>query len=42
VRESLVIGLAAVSAAAAGCGEQERRVSGTPEPGHAKEVARNP
>lgn len=26
----------------AGCGEQERRVSGAPAPEHAREVARNP
>lgn len=39
----LVLGLAAVAALAAGCGEEEeRRVPGTPEPEHAREVARNP
>jgi hypothetical protein len=38
----LVLGLAAASALAAGCGEEERRVSGTPEPDHAREVERNP
>ena len=39
----LVLVLAA-AALAAGCGEdeQERRVSGTPEPDHAREVERNP
>jgi hypothetical protein len=41
---SLVAGLAAASALAAGCGEQERqrRIPGTPEAEHAAEVARNP
>jgi hypothetical protein len=39
----LAVGLAAVAAAGAGCGEEEeRRVPGTPEPGHAREVARDP
>lgn len=38
----LGMGLLAVSAAAAGCGEADRRLPGTPEPGHAKAVARNP
>jgi hypothetical protein len=39
----LVLVLAAASALAAGCGDDnEPRVSGTPEPGHAKEVERNP
>jgi hypothetical protein len=40
---SLVLGLA-VAALAPGCGESEeqRRVPGTPEPDHAREVARNP
>ena len=38
----IVMGLVAVSAMAAGCGEAERRVSGTPEPEHAREVARTP
>jgi hypothetical protein len=33
----------AAAALAAGCGdEQERRVSGTPDPDHAREVERNP
>jgi hypothetical protein len=31
-----------VTAVAAGCGEEERRLPGTPEPGHAQEVERNP
>jgi hypothetical protein len=39
---ALVLGLAAVSALAAGCGEEERRVPGTPDPAHAKAVERNP
>ena len=36
--------LIALSGVAAGCGEDEaeRRVSGTPDPNHAKEVERNP
>jgi hypothetical protein len=39
----LALVLAAVSALAAGCGDDdEPSVSGTPEPGHAKEVERNP
>ena len=39
----LVLVLGAVSVLAAGCGDDdEPRVSGTPEPGHAKEVERNP
>jgi hypothetical protein len=43
----VVLGLAAVSALAPGCGDDESRVSttrvpGTPEPAHAREVARNP
>jgi hypothetical protein len=38
-----VLGLAAVSAWAAGCGDDEEQpVSGTPEPGHARQVERNP
>ena len=37
----LVLGVAAVSALA-GCGEEERRVSGVPAADHAREVARNP
>ncbi len=41
-RGGLVLGLATVSAMAVGCGEQERKVHGTPEPEHAREVARNP
>jgi hypothetical protein len=35
-----LLGFAAASAVAAGCGDEERRVSGDPE--HAREVARNP
>ena len=39
----LVVGLAAaLSVVAVGCGEKERRVPGTPEPDHAREVARDP
>ena len=39
----LVLVLGAVSALAAGCGDDdEPRVTGTPEPGHATEVERNP
>jgi hypothetical protein len=38
----LVLALAALSASAAGCGEDEARVAGTPEPDHASEVERNP
>jgi len=39
----LVIALVSVSALAAGCGDdEEKRESGTPEPGHAKQVERNP
>jgi hypothetical protein len=40
----LILGLAVVSALAGGCGDdqEQRRVSGTPDPGHAKEVERNP
>jgi hypothetical protein len=34
--------LAVVAAVAAGCGEQERRVPGTPEPAHVREVERSP
>jgi hypothetical protein len=34
--------LAAAAAVAAGCGDEERRVSGDPDPEHAREVARNP
>jgi hypothetical protein len=40
-----VLALAAVSALAAGCGDdgdEQPRVSGTPDPHHAKEVERNP
>jgi hypothetical protein len=39
---TLIFGLAAASAVAAGCGDEERRVPGTPDPGHAREVARDP
>jgi hypothetical protein len=40
----LVLCLIVLSGVAAGCGEDEaeRRVSGTPDPNHAKEVERNP
>lgn len=40
----LVVLVAAASTPAAGCGEdeQQERVSGTPDPGHAREVARDP
>jgi hypothetical protein len=39
----LVIALVSVSALAAGCGDdEEKRESGTPELGHAKQVERNP
>jgi hypothetical protein len=38
----LAVGLAAVCAVAAGCGDAERRVPGTPQPDHAREVAGNP
>src|SRR5918992_1307302 len=38
-----LIGLAAASAVAAGCGdEEESRVGGDPDPEHVREVARNP
>jgi hypothetical protein len=39
-----VLCLIVLSGVAAGCGEDEaeRRVSGTPDPNHAKEVERNP
>ena len=38
-----VLGVAVVCALAAGCGEEEPvRIRGTPEPSHAREVARNP
>ena len=39
---SFVLGLAAAAALAAGCGDEEQRVSGVPDPEHAAEVARNP
>jgi hypothetical protein len=35
----LFLGLAVLGV---GCGEEERRVPGTPDPGHAREVARSP
>ncbi len=42
----LVVGLVALAALPAGCGEEEQRradrVSGTPDPAHAKEVDRDP
>jgi hypothetical protein len=37
-----LLGAAVASAVAAGCGDEERRVSGDPDPEHAAEVARNP
>jgi hypothetical protein len=40
---ALVLVLVAAAAVVAGCGdEQERRASGTPDPDHASEVARDP
>jgi hypothetical protein len=39
---TFILGLGATSALAGGCGDEERRVSGTPDPDHAREVARNP
>lgn len=39
---SLILSVAAASAMAAGCGDEERRVPGTPDPEHAREVARDP
>jgi hypothetical protein len=42
-RLGVVLGLAALAVLVAGCGDQqERRVSGTPEPDHARQVERNP
>ncbi len=41
-RLRLVVGLVAVLALAAACGESQRSVPGTPAPDHAREVARNP
>jgi hypothetical protein len=44
-RLGLVPAIAVVSALAVACGdddEEQRRVSGTPDPGHVKEVERNP
>jgi hypothetical protein len=38
----LALGVAAAVASVAGCGDDDGRVLGTPEPGHAREVARNP
>ena len=38
----LAAGLAAVCAVAAGCGEEEHQVLGTPDPQHAREVAGDP
>jgi hypothetical protein len=42
VHGGLGLVIAVLSAMAAGCGEEERRVSGTPDPGHARKVDRNP
>lgn len=43
MRLRVVLCVAVVAALAAGCGEdEERRVPGTPEPEHAREVDRNP
>jgi hypothetical protein len=42
IHGGLAIPLIALSAFLAGCGDEERRVTGTPEPDHAREVARNP
>ena len=42
-RLGLILAIAALSAVAAACGDDEdRRASSTPEPDHAKEVERNP
>jgi hypothetical protein len=41
-RLNFVLSFAAASALAAGCGDEEGRVSGMPDPEHAREVARNP
>lgn len=38
----LVVAVVAVSALAAACGDEEVQVTGTPDPDHAQEVARNP
>jgi hypothetical protein len=38
----LAVGLVAVCAVAAGCGEQEHQAAGTPDPQHAREVAGDP
>jgi hypothetical protein len=40
--DGFLLGLAAASALAAGCGDEERRASDVPDPEHASEVARNP
>jgi hypothetical protein len=37
-----VLGLAALAALTGGCGEEPRRVAGTPAPDHAREVAHDP
>ena len=39
---SFVLGLAALSAFAPGCGDDDERVSSAPEADHAKQVERNP
>jgi hypothetical protein len=38
----VVVALVSLTVVAAGCGEDERRVLGTPDPAHAREVDRNP
>ena len=39
---ALVVAVTAVTAATVGCGTEERRPPGVPDPEHAAEVARNP
>ena len=39
---ALVVAVAAVTAASVGCGNEERRPPGVPDPEHAAAVARNP
>ena len=38
----MILALTGPSALATGCGEEERAVSGAPDPDHARKVARNP